>query len=79
MSRSEGVVRNAEILGAIGELPSHHFSAVHVRNGDRLTVTKDLLNTMALGFVVLVHDDPARLQADHDTVRRLEGELILVP
>lgn len=79
LSRGEGVVRNAEILQAIPGLPSHHHSVLQVKNGDRLTATKDLLQTLAMGFVVLAHKDEECVRADHEQVRRLESELVLVP
>ncbi|MFF4698254.1 ATP-grasp domain-containing protein [Streptomyces chattanoogensis] len=79
ISRSSGVVRNAEVLHAIAEVKSHHVSAVPVRNGDRIVPTKDLLGTLSLGFVVLAHEDPAQLDADHAEIRRIESLLTVDP
>ncbi|MFJ9852517.1 ATP-grasp domain-containing protein [Streptomyces sp. NPDC101150] len=79
ISRASGVVRNAEVLDAIREVKSHHVSAVPVRNGDRIAPTKDLLGTLSLGFVVLAHEDPEQLDADHAEVRRIESLLAVDP
>ncbi|ARF54208.1 ATP-grasp domain-containing protein [Streptomyces gilvosporeus] len=79
ISRSAGVVRNAEVLDAIREVKSHHVSAVAVRTGDRIAPTKDLLGTLSLGFVVLAHQDPAQLDADHAEIRRIESLLTVDP
>ncbi|WP_223735359.1 ATP-grasp domain-containing protein [Streptomyces purpurogeneiscleroticus] len=77
ISRSAGVVRNPEVFDAVQELPSLHHSAVHVHNGQRLHVTRDLLNTLSLGFVVLAHEDPSQVEADCRAVRRMEAQLRL--
>ncbi|MFG2139891.1 ATP-grasp domain-containing protein [Streptomyces sp. NPDC048650] len=79
ISRSYGVVRNAEVLDAVRNVASHHVSAVPVRNGDLIAPTKDLLGTLSLGFVVLAHEDPAQLDADHGEVRRIESLLTVDP
>ncbi|UQA97266.1 ATP-grasp domain-containing protein [Streptomyces halobius] len=79
ISRSSGIVRNAEVLHDIKEVTSHHVSAVPVRNGDRIAPTKDLLGTLSLGFVVLAHEDPAQLDADHAAIRRIESLLTVDP
>jgi hypothetical protein len=77
ISRSAGVVRNAEVFDGVADLPSLHHSAVQVRNGQSLGLTQDLLNTLSLGFVVLSHEDRAQVWADCRAVRRMEKRLEL--
>ncbi|MEU5219193.1 ATP-grasp domain-containing protein [Streptomyces sp. NPDC020807] len=77
ISRSAGIVRNADCLEEIGKLPSHHAHVVGVKDGDRLEVTKDLLNTLSLGFAVLSGPDRAQIEADYAEVRRIEAGLIV--
>lgn len=77
ISRSAGVVRNAERLEAVTHLSSHHFSSIQVRTGDRLEVTKDLLATLGLGFVVLARESREQVMADYATIRRIEAELVV--
>ncbi|MCM2388366.1 ATP-grasp domain-containing protein [Streptomyces albipurpureus] len=77
ISRSAGVVRNAEVFDAVETLPSLHHAAVQVRNGQHIGVTQDLLNTLSLGFIVLAHEDREQLWADYKAVRRLEEQLRL--
>jgi hypothetical protein len=79
ISRASGVVTNAEVLDGLRELASYHDGAVHVRNGQRIDVTKDLLNTLSLGFVVLSHESREQLYQDYEAVRLLERELVLEP
>jgi biotin carboxylase len=79
INRNTGVVRNVEILDAVRNLPSHHFVSIQVSNGDRVQQTKDLLTTLALGFVVLVHKDREQIMADYEAVRRIERGLIVEP
>lgn len=79
ISRSAGVVRNANVFDGVADLPSMHHSAVHVRDGQRLTVTRDLLNTLSLGFVVLSHEDREQVWADCRAIRRMEDKLELDP
>lgn len=79
IGREPGVVTNAGVLAGVRDLPSHHESVVHVRDGQRIEVTKDLLNTLSLGFVVLAHEDREQVMADYAAVRRLEAALVLAP
>jgi hypothetical protein len=79
IGRTAGVVRNAEILGTVGTLPSHHASDIHLNSGDRITPTRDLLNTLALGFVVLAHQSREQVLADYQAVRRIERDLVVEP
>jgi hypothetical protein len=75
--RTAGVVRNAEVLDEARGLASHHTSVVHLHNGDRLEPTKDLFGSLALGFVVLAHDDPAQVWFDYRRIRDMERRLVL--
>lgn len=79
IGRASGVVRDAESLDRIATLPSHHVSAIHVKAGDRLAVTRDLLGTLGLGFVVLAHESRDRVMADYAEVRALEAEVLVEP
>jgi biotin carboxylase len=79
ISRESGVVTNAEVLDAVQDLPSFHSASVHVHNGQRLDITKDLLNTLSLGYVVLWHEDRDQLFTDYQAVRHLERQLVLRP
>jgi biotin carboxylase len=79
ISRSTGVVTNAEVLDGVRDLPSYHSATLHVHNGQRLDVTRDLLHTLSLGFVVLAHASRAQLLSDYHEVRRMESALVLEP
>lgn len=72
-----GVVRDASGFAAVPDLPGHAFSAIHVADGQRLEVTKDLFASLDLGFVVLAHDDPRQVWADYDAIRAIERSLVL--
>jgi len=77
IARSAGVVRNAEVLDEVRSLPSHNHSSIGVRNGSRIERTKDLLTTLALGFVVLANPDRDQLMSDYRQVRRIEAGLVV--
>lgn len=79
ISRSEGVVRNAEILRCVRDLTSHHFSVINLHNGDVVTRTKDLFGSLGLGFVVLAHPRRGQMIADYRAVRHLEDGLVVDP
>ncbi|MFD7735690.1 ATP-grasp domain-containing protein [Kitasatospora phosalacinea] len=79
ISRTAGTVRNAEVFDRLAALPSHHSSLLSVGNGDHVDVTKDLLDTLALGFVVLAGKDAATVEDDHAAVRRITSELVVEP
>ena len=65
------------MLSQISELETHHFSRISIRDGARLEVTKDLFGSLDLGFVVLSHTDPTRVEADARRVRELEQQVVL--
>jgi predicted ATP-grasp superfamily ATP-dependent carboligase len=77
ISGATGTVRNIEVLEAIRTLPSYHFASVQARNGDRVQQTKDLLTTLALGFVVLMHENREQMMTDYAAVRRIESGLVV--
>ncbi|MFC0861740.1 ATP-grasp domain-containing protein [Sphaerimonospora cavernae] len=77
ISRASGIVRNAACLEDVAKLASHYHHVVGVKDGDRLEVTKDLLNTLSLGFVVLAGPDREQVWADYEEVRRIEAGLIV--
>ncbi|NBD08488.1 ATP-grasp domain-containing protein [Corallococcus silvisoli] len=79
MARRAGRVRNASVLDEVKNLPSHHFSRIAIRDGDRLAITKDLFGSLDLGFVVLAHPELARVDADAQRMRELEQQVVLVP
>lgn len=79
IARTAGIIQNVEILDGVRDLASHHHSAIAARNGDPVEVTRDLLATLALGFVVLAHPSPVQLDADYQAVRGLERQLVVRP
>lgn len=72
IARASGVVRNIDVLDAIRELPSHHFSVQHLADGDHVEVTRSLVDSLEFGFAILSHPDPAQVERDHRVVRELE-------
>ncbi|MFE0699536.1 ATP-grasp domain-containing protein [Streptomyces sp. NPDC058872] len=77
ISRAAGIVRNAACLQEIGKLATHYAHVIGIEDGDRLEVTKDLLNTLSLGFAVLSGPDRKQIWADYEEVRRIEAGLIV--
>lgn len=77
ISTRAGVVCNAGVFDAVPTLASHHFSAIQVRDGDRVEVTRDLFGSLDLGFVVLAHRDAGQVWADYTAVRRIEHDLLV--
>ena len=75
IGRADGVVRNAEVLGDVRALPTFHWCSIGVRTGDRIAVTRDLLGSLGLGFVVLAGADRDQVLADYQRVRRIEARL----
>jgi len=79
VSRRAGILRNVETLDAVRQLPSHHYAAIGVNNGDRIEMTRDLLSTLSLGFVVLTNQDRHQMMIDYAAVRRIEQTLVVEP
>ncbi|MEV4435218.1 ATP-grasp domain-containing protein [Streptomyces sp. NPDC049585] len=77
VSRSAGVVSNAEVFDGVQDLPSLFHASVHVANGQHLRMTKDLLATLSLGFVVLSHADREQVWEDCRAIREMEKRLVL--
>lgn len=77
ISRTDGVVRNAESLDRVRELASYHCAVIPLRNGDRVSVTKDLFGSLDLGFVVLAHCDLEQVRVDYRAVREIETDLVV--
>lgn len=77
INRVSGVVRNAAVLNDVRDLPSYHTHVVAVRDGDHVEITKDLLNTLSLGFVVLSGPDREQVWADYEEIRRIEAKLVV--
>lgn len=77
INRVSGVVRNVSCLDEVRGLRTYHTHAVGVGDGDHVEVTKDLLNTLSFGFVVLSGSGRDQVWADYAEVRRIEGQLIV--
>lgn len=75
MCRNGGKVTNRQVLDAVYDLKSHHFSRISIHQGDHLEPTKDLFASLDMGFVVLSHDDQAQILADTKAIRALEAQL----
>ncbi|MCS0636911.1 ATP-grasp domain-containing protein [Streptomyces sp. LP05-1] len=70
-----GVVRGVDALRAIRSLPSHHFSVQNLADGDQVPVTRDLVDSLNFGFVILAHHDYRQLRRDYKAVRAAERSL----
>ena len=75
LCRRGGHVTNRAALDAIQDLRSHHFSKIHIQQGDLLEPTQDLFASLELGFVALSHKDPDLIAADTETIRSLELQI----
>ncbi|MFH9398646.1 ATP-grasp domain-containing protein [Streptomyces sp. NPDC017638] len=77
MARRSGTVRGTAVLDEIRTLPSHHFSVRNLSDGDRVPVTKDLVDSLEFGFVILAHPDAEQIERDYRAVRALERRLAI--
>ncbi|MEV4338299.1 ATP-grasp domain-containing protein [Streptomyces sp. NPDC049590] len=77
MARRSGTVSGTAVLDEIRTLPSHHFSVQNLSDGDRVPVTKDLVDSLDFGFVILAHPDPEQIERDYRAVRALERRLVI--
>ncbi|MEG3626569.1 ATP-grasp domain-containing protein [Streptomyces poriticola] len=77
IARRSGTVRNTGVLEEIRTLPSHHFSVQNLSDGDRVPVTRDLVDSLNLGFAILAHPDEDQLMRDYRSVRALEQRLVV--
>lgn len=75
LCRKGGVVTNRTALDQIASLPSHHFSMIRIKQGDKLKLTNDLFASLDMGFVVLSHSNPTRIAADIVSIRSAEARL----
>lgn len=77
IARTSGVVRNAGVLDAVKELPSHHFSVRNLTDGAHVAVTKSLVDSLEFGIVILSHPDFTQIEQDHQIIRELERGLVI--
>lgn len=75
LCRDAGIVTNGKALESIKNLESHFFSAINIKDGEKLEPTRDLFASLKMGFAVLSHDDPEVIRADYRTVRALEASI----
>lgn len=75
LCRVGGQVSNRAVLDKIATLPSHHFSKIHIRQGDWLKPTQDLFASLDMGFVVLAHQDAEQIAVDTKMIREFEAQL----
>jgi biotin carboxylase len=79
ISRASGVVRDIGALADVSALSSHHVSAINLRPGQRVDVTRDLFGSLELGFVVLAHERREQILLDYEAIRAMERGLALDP
>jgi len=77
MAPRSGTVGNTAVLDEIRTLPSHHFSVQSLSDGDHVPVTKDLVDSLNFGFVILSHPDEEQILRDYRTIRALEHRLAI--
>ncbi|MEU3197733.1 MULTISPECIES: ATP-grasp domain-containing protein [unclassified Streptomyces] len=77
MARRSGTVHGTPVLDAIRTLPSHHFSVQNLSDGDHVPVTKDLVDSLNFGFVILAHPDGEQVERDYRVIRALERKLVI--
>jgi biotin carboxylase len=72
VSKGRGTVRSAPGFEIIKELPSFVYLETGVRPGSSVDFTVDLFS--ALGCVILMHKDPAVVEADIEKIREMEDK-----
>ncbi|GIG55769.1 hypothetical protein Lfu02_01410 [Longispora fulva] len=77
IARRSGVVRNTAVLDEITALTSHHFSVQNLVDGSHVPMTRDLVDSLDFGFAILSHREAEQVQRDHDTIRKLEEQLVI--
>jgi len=70
-----GVLRNAEVLDAVRQLPTVRRAYLPFRTGDEVPATVDLFTQ--LGWVALASRDSAALEADYRHIRATEHQLVI--
>lgn len=66
---------NEHCIQQIRQLPSYYHEEFAVGDGDVLKQTIDVRSSP--GFIYLIHDDKAQIEADYKVIRNLEKELYL--
>lgn len=69
-----GVAPSDETMAAIHALPSHAFTRLTQPEGQPLSRTIDVATQP--GYVILISDDPAQLQADYQKLREIERDYL---
>lgn len=77
ISPASGVLRDAAVLDTVQDLHSHHYSVRHVHDGDHVTATRSLVDSLEFGFVILSHPDAEQVERDYQAVRALERLLMI--
>jgi hypothetical protein len=77
IARRSGVVRNTAVLAVIRSLASHHFSVQNLSDGDWVPMTKNLVDSLNFGFVILADSDEERIRRDYQAIRAAERELTI--
>jgi biotin carboxylase len=77
VARASGRVSNVAVLEAIKDLPSYQFSVLNLAEGDRVQVTRSLVDSLDLGFVILSHPDAEQVERDYQVIRHLERSLVI--
>jgi biotin carboxylase len=72
--RDHGVVPSHDTMAAIRALPSHAHTLMSYPAGHPLPRTVDV--STQPGYVFLVSDDPARIRADYQELRRIERDYL---
>ncbi|MER6315982.1 ATP-grasp domain-containing protein [Streptomyces sp. NPDC001581] len=67
-----GTVSGTAALDFIRDLPSHHFSVQSLNDGDHVRATRDLVDSLNFGFVILAHPDEEQIRRDYEAVRAAE-------
>lgn len=76
ISRQEGIIKSIRHLDEITSLPSVHVVEIPSAEGDVLVKTVDIRTDA--GYVLLMHEDPAVLQADYERILQLQDSLFEV-
>jgi ATP-grasp domain-containing protein len=70
-----GVLRNAEVLEGIRDLPTTRLASLTHHNGERVPATEDLFTP--LGWAVLACDDTSGLERDYRVLKDLERQVVI--
>jgi hypothetical protein len=64
-------------LNKITDLPGHHFSVRNPVDGDHVTMTRSLVDSLDFGFAILAHADEEQVRRDYAAIRAGEEELLI--